>query len=68
MKNTQTMMHMLSTKVPKTIWDGMEHTSNTTGLSKTDQVRMALASYLGIQDLREPFIPQVKKQSAINRT
>jgi hypothetical protein len=61
MKNTQEMLHLLTSKVPENIWTGLEYTSSTTGLSKTDQVRLALMRYLGINDLREPFKPANKQ-------
>ena len=66
MKKPQGMLHLLTSKVPNSIWVGMEHITNTSGLSKADQVRMAMVAYLGITDLRQPFNPDELKNREVN--
>ena len=51
---------LLSVKVPVPVWDAMQEVVDSKGLSRSDQVRVALMAYLGISDLREPFVLPVK--------
>ena len=55
MKNEQ--QKLLAVKVPMPVWAAMEDRYERTGLSRADMTRSALMVYLGITDLRMPFVP-----------